>query len=292
LWESSPHESLIAYEVAAMIYAYAGIALILFLMSFKICNEWDRHVVFTLGRFTKVTRPGLYLLVPFLQSVKRVVDTRIITYTVPLQKGLTKDNIPVEVDAIVFYKVNDVKASVLNVDDYHRATQLSVRSAIRDMVGKSQLDELLSERDKIGDIVREHTSELVTQWGLLIVTVEIKDVIVSKELEDAIAREPAAEREKRARLLLAQAEELAADAIVRASHKYANDPVALQLRSMNMLYEMCMEGKSTMVFVPTTNTGNGMPSIIGMESVKGMIEQHQPRELKIETQPEPLEFPN
>jgi regulator of protease activity HflC (stomatin/prohibitin superfamily) len=272
---------------------YTGIALIvLILMSVRICNEWDRHVVFTLGRFTKVAKPGLYLLVPFLQSVKRVVDTRIITYTVPLQKGLTKDNIPVEVDAIVFYKVDDVRASVLNVDDYHRATQLSVRSAIRDMVGKSKLDELLSERDKIGDIVREHTSELVTQWGLLIVTVEIKDVIVSKELEDAIAREPAAEREKRARLLLAQAEELAADAIVRASHKYAHDPVALQLRSMNMLYEMCMEGKSTMVFVPTTDTGNGMPSIIGMESVKGMIEQNHGREFRPEVRSEAIELPD
>jgi regulator of protease activity HflC (stomatin/prohibitin superfamily) len=244
-------------------------------MFFGVCDQWDRHVLFTLGRFTRVIEPGLYFYIPFVQGVKRVVDTRIITYTVPLQKGLTKDNIPVEVDAIVFYKVANVEASVLKVDDYHMATQLAVRSAIRDMVGKSKLDELLSERDKIGDIVREHTSELVTQWGVLIVTVEIKDVIVSKELEDAIAREPAAEREKRARILLAQSEELAADSIVKASAKYAHDPVALQLRSMNMLYEMCMEGKSTMVFVPTANTGNGMPSIIGMESIKGMIEQNE-----------------
>jgi regulator of protease activity HflC (stomatin/prohibitin superfamily) len=257
-----------------MIYFLAILA-ILALLSLKTCKEWDRHIIFTLGRFTAVSKPGPYFLIPGIQTVQRVVDTRIITYSVPLQKGLTKDNIPVDVDAIVFYKVNDVKAAVLRVDDYHRATQLAVRSAIRDMVGKSTLDELLSERDKIGQIIREHTSELVTQWGLLIVTVEIKDVIVAKELEDAIAREPAAEREKRARLLLADAEELAADAIVRAAHKYAHDPVALQLRSMNMLYEMCMEGKSTMVFVPTTDTGNGMPSIIGMESVKRMLEQDQ-----------------
>jgi regulator of protease activity HflC (stomatin/prohibitin superfamily) len=258
-------------------------------MFFGVCDQWDRHVLFTLGRFTRVIEPGLYFYIPFVQGVKRVVDTRIITYTVPLQKGLTKDNIPVEVDAIVFYKVANVEASVLKVDDYHMATQLSVRSAIRDMVGKSKLDELLSERDKIGDIVREHTSELVTQWGVLIVTVEIKDVIVSKELEDAIAREPAAEREKRARILLAQSEELAADSIVKASAKYANDPVALQLRSMNMLYEMCMEGKSTMVFVPTVNTGNGMPSIIGMESIKGMIEQNEVSGL---IQGKPLKNPN
>lgn len=201
---------------------------------FGVCNQWDRHILFTLGRFTKVIEPGLYFRIPFVQNIKRIVDTRIITYTVPLQKGMTKDNIPVEVDAIVFYKVVNVKQSVLSVDNYHQATQLSVRSAIRDMVGKSTLDELLSERDKIGDIVREHTAELVTQWGVLIVTVEIKDVIVSKELEDAISREAAAEREKRARILLAQAEELAVDSIVRAAAKYTHDPVALQLRSMNM----------------------------------------------------------
>jgi regulator of protease activity HflC (stomatin/prohibitin superfamily) len=258
-------------------------------MFFGVCDQWDRHVLFTLGRFTRAIKPGLYFYIPFIQGVKRIVDTRIITYIVPLQKGLTKDNIPVEVDAIVFYKVSNVAASVLNVDDYHMATQLSVRSAIRDMVGRSTLDELLSERDKIGDIVREHTAELVTQWGVLIVTVEIKDVIVSKELEDAIAREPAAEREKRARILLAQSEELAADSIVKASAKYAHDPVALQLRSMNMLYEMCMEGKSTMVFVPTVNTGNGMPSIIGMESIKGMIEQNEASGLIQGTSPNKLD---
>jgi regulator of protease activity HflC (stomatin/prohibitin superfamily) len=246
-------------------------------MFFGVCDQWDRHVLFTLGRFTRIMEPGLYFYIPFIQGIKRVVDTRIITYIVPLQKGLTKDNIPVEVDAIVFYKVANVKDSILKVDDYHKATQLAVRSAIRDMVGKSSLDELLSQRDKIGDIVREHTSELVTQWGVLIVTVEIKDVIVSKELEDAISREAAAEREKRARILLAEAEELAVDSIVRASAKYTHDPVALQLRSMNMLYEMCMQGKSTMVFVPTTNTGNGMPGIIGVESIKTMLEQGTPQ---------------
>ncbi|NEO84581.1 MAG: hypothetical protein F6J87_10060 [Spirulina sp. SIO3F2] len=257
-------------------------------MFFGICNQWDRHVLFTLGKFTKIIEPGLYFHIPFLQGIKRIVDIRIVTYTVPLQKGLTKDNIPVEVDAIVFYKVTNVKDAVLNVDDYHKATQLSVRSAIRDMVGKSTLDELLSQRDKIGDIVREHTSELVTQWGVLIVTVEIKDVIVSKELEDSIAREPAAEREKRARILLAKSEELAADAIVNASTKYASDPVALQLRSMNMLYEMCMEGKSTMVFVPTVNTGNGMPSIIGIEGIQSLLVQNKVSESKQEKSPDNL----
>ncbi len=245
------------------------------LRGFGICDEWDRRTLFTLGRFNKIVGPGLYFYVPFLQSVKHTIDMRIVTYTVPLQKGLTKDNIPVEVDAIVFYRVQNAKLAVLNVDNYHSATQLSVRSAIRDMVGKSSLDELLSERDKIGEIILQHVAEFISQWGVLMVGIEIKDVIVAKELEDAIAREAAAEREKRARLKLAEAEELAVDFITKAADKYVTNPTALQLRSMNMLYEMCMEGKSTMIFIPVADSGNGMPSIIGVEGIKSLIEQNK-----------------
>jgi regulator of protease activity HflC (stomatin/prohibitin superfamily) len=199
---------------------------------------------------------------------------RIITYIVPLQKGLTRDNIPVEVDAIVFYRVQQPKSSILNVDNYHSATQLAVRSSIRDMVGKSNLDELLAERDKIGEIILQHVAEFVARWGVLIVGIEIKDVIVSKELEDAISREAAAEREKRARIKLSEAEDLAVDAIAKAAQKYQHNPLALELRAMNMLYEMCMEGKSSMIFVPTATTNHSMPSLIGVESIKTMLQAH------------------
>ena len=233
---------------------------------FGICNEWERHTLFTLGRLTKVVKPGIYFYLPFVQGVKHKVDTRTITYTVPLQKGLTNDNIPVEVDAILFYKIRDVKNAILNVDDCHSATQLAVRSSIRDMVGKSSLDELLSKRDKIGDIVMEHIAEFVCQWGVLIVGVEIKDVIVSKELEEAISREAAAEREKRARVKLAEAEELAVDAMSKAAQKYAQEPISLQLRSMNMLAEIC-QGKSTIV-IPSNILGNAMNSPLGIESLR------------------------
>jgi regulator of protease activity HflC (stomatin/prohibitin superfamily) len=237
---------------------------------FGTCPEWERRILFTLGRFSRVVGPGLYFYVPLLQTVKNAVDIRILTYAVPLQKGLTRDNIPVEVDAIIFYKVHSVKSAVLNVDSYHVATQMAARAAIRDMVGKSNLDELLSERDQVGDIICQHISDFVLKWGVTIVAVEIKDVIVAKELEDAIAREASAEREKRARLKLAEAEELTADLMNQAAAKYATSSTSLQLRSMNMLYEMCMEGKSTMIFVPTNNT-HGMPSLIGVESIKDIL---------------------
>lgn len=242
---------------------------------FGIAKEWERHPLFFLGKYRRMAGPGLYLYFPILTRVFDSIDLRIITYTVPLQKGLTKDNIPVEVDAVVFYRVKNPEACVLNVDDYHIATQLGARTAIRDMVGKSQLDELLAERDKIGTRLKHHIDEFVSQWGVTVISVEIKDVIVAKELEEAISREAAAEREKRARVILANAEQLAADAIVAASSKYANDPIALQLRSMNMLYEICLEGKSSVVFVPTDRSSGAMPSFVGITSLEELLKRRQ-----------------
>lgn len=238
---------------------------------FGVAKEWERHALFFLGKFKSMAGPGLYLYIPLLTRILYRIDLRIITYIVPLQKGLTKDNIPVEVDAVVFYQVKDPRACILNVDNYHTATQLGARTAIRDMVGKSELDELLAQRDKIGEHLRNHIDGFVAQWGITVISVEIKDVIVSKELEDAIAREAAAEREKRARVILANAEQLAADAIVAASKKYDDNPIALQLRSMNMLYEICLEGKSSVVFVPTDKSTGAMPSFVGIASLEEMI---------------------
>lgn len=244
---------------------------------FGIANEWERHAIFHLGKFSRMVGPGLYFYVPLLERVLFQIDKRIITYTTPLQRGLTRDNIPVDVDAVVFYRVDDERAAILNVDHYPETTQISVRTAVRDMVGKSTLDELLSEREKIGRRLRDHVTEFTIQWGVGILSVEIKDVVVSKELEDAIAREPAAEREKRARLKLAEAELLASQAFVDASRRYDGHPIALALRSMNMLYEMCMEGKSTMVFVPTEKSGGGMPGIIGVESIDNLLGESKKR---------------
>jgi regulator of protease activity HflC (stomatin/prohibitin superfamily) len=240
---------------------------------FGIAREWERHAIFRLGKFQRMAGPGLYFYIPLIDRVHYRIDTRIVTYTAPLQRGMTRDNIPVEVDAIVFYQVKNPRDAILSVDDFHEATQLSARSGIRDMVGKSTLDELLSERDQIGRRIETHLLGFTNRWGVTPIAVEIKDVVVAKELEDAIAREAAAEREKRARLKLAEAENLAAQSMIDASRQYEGHPIALQLRSMNMLYEMCMEGNSTMVFVPTERSGTGIPSVIGLESVNDVLEK-------------------
>jgi regulator of protease activity HflC (stomatin/prohibitin superfamily) len=242
-------------------------------MFFGVVKEWERHALFFLGKFSRMVEPGLYFYVPFLHRVLYKIDLRIISHNVPSQRGLTRDNIPVEVDAIMYYQVKDPKAAILNVDDYHFATRLSALSAMRDMVGKSTLDELLGERDKIGTLLQQHIEGFSSQWGVTVHSVEVKDVIVAKELEEAISREAEAEREKRARVKLAEAEVLAADTILDAAKRYEGNITALQIRSMNMLYEMCMEGESTMVFVPTERTIGGMPSFVGIESIADLLKK-------------------
>lgn len=242
-------------------------------MFFGVVKEWERHALFYLGKFVRMVEPGLYFYIPFLHRVLARIDLRIISYNVPSQRGLTRDNIPVEVDAIMYYQVKDPKAAILNVDSYHGATRLSALSAMRDMVGKSTLDELLGERDKIGTLLQQHIEGFSSQWGVTVHSVEVKDVIVAKELEEAISREAEAEREKRARVKLAEAEVLAADAILEAARKYEGNVTALQIRSMNMLYEMCMEGEATMLFVPTEKTVGGMPSFIGVESIADLLKR-------------------
>jgi regulator of protease activity HflC (stomatin/prohibitin superfamily) len=228
-----------------------------------IAREWERLTVLRLGKFVGMKGPGLVFIWPLFQSVAFTVDMRLITYDVPKQKSLSTDNIPVTVDAIVYYRVADPQLATLQVENYHRATQLGAQSLLRDLIGKASLDELLSEREKLSQRLQVSLDELTDAWGIKVTDVEVKEVSISEALEDAIAREPAAEREKRARLKLAEAERLSANIIREAAQIYESDPVALQLRSMNMLYEMCMEGRSTVIFVPT-ETRMGMPTPLGV----------------------------
>lgn len=244
-------------------FVIAFAAALFFSSAMKVAAEWERMAVLRAGKYSRMGGPGMLFVVPLLDTVPYVLDLRIIPYDVPKQKTLTNDNIPVTVDAIVYYRIADPKAAILKVENYRKATQWGAATILRDIIGKSTLDQLLSEREKLGKDIRAQLDVLTAEWGIEVPNVEIRDVIISEQLEDAIAREPAAEREKRARLKLAEAEKLAAKTFFEAARVYEEDPVALQLRSMNMLYEMCMEGKSTVIFVPT-ETRTGMPTPVGM----------------------------
>ncbi len=240
----------------------------------KVANQWERIAVLRLGKFQAMRGPGLFWIVPIFDTTPYTVDLRLMTYDVPKQKSLTKDNIPVTVDAIVYYRVDDAEAAVLKVENYRAATQLGAQTILRDLIGKAHLDELLSERERLSERMQKALDELTDEWGIKVPNVEIKEVVISEALEDAIAREPAAEREKRARLRLAEAEKLAAQTILDAAQIYEKDAVALQLRSMNMLYEMCMEGKATVVFVPT-ESHLGMPAPIGVYGITNKLKSLQ-----------------
>lgn len=244
-------------------FALAFVAALFFSSAMKVAAEWERMAVLRAGKYSRMAGPGVFFIVPILDTVPYVLDLRTIPYDVPKQKTLTNDNVPVTVDAIVYYRIADPKAAILKVENYKKATQWGATTILRDIIGKSTLDQLLSQREKLGRDIRAQLDVLTAEWGIEVPNVEIRDVIISEQLEDAIAREPAAEREKRARLKLAEAEKMAAKTIFEAARIYEQDPVALQLRSMNMLYEMCMEGKSTVIFVPT-ETRTGMPTPVGM----------------------------
>jgi len=242
--------------------------------SMKVAAEWERVAVLRAGKFSRMAGPGIFFIVPVLDTVPYILDIRIIPYNIPKQKTLTNDNVPVTVDAVVYYRIASPEAAVLKVDNYRKATQWGATTLLRDIIGKSTLDQLLAEREHLGRQIRKQLDTLTSDWGIEVPNVEIRDVIISEQLEDAIAREPAAEREKRARLKLAEAELLAAKTIFDAARIYEQDPVALQLRSMNMLYEMCMEGQSTVIFVPT-ETKTGMPAPVGVFGLIDKLDQDE-----------------
>ncbi len=235
----------------------------------RIAAEWERIAVLRLGKFVGMRGPGLFFIVPILETTPARVDLRVRTYDVPRQRSLSKDNVPVTVDAVVYFRVRKPDLAVLRVQDYDRATQLGAQSILRDMIGKFTLDQLLGERERLAQEIKKALDEMTNGWGIEVPMVEVREVIVDPQLEVAIAREAAAEREKRARVRLAEAEKLAAQLMLEAAQTYARDPIALQLRSMNMLYEMPLEGKSTVIFVPT-ETHLAMPMPVG---VYGLIEK-------------------
>ncbi|MCS7186264.1 MAG: SPFH domain-containing protein [Armatimonadetes bacterium] len=249
---------------AWVIYCFIGVSVpILVAAGIRVAAEWERVAVLRLGKFAGMRGPGLFFIIPILETTPARVDLRVRTYDVPKQRSLSKDNVPVTVDAVVYFFVYNPSAAVLKVQDYEKATQLGAQSILRDMIGKFNLDQLLGEREKLASEIQQALDAMTKEWGIKVPMVEVREVIVDPQLEVAIAREAAAEREKRARVRLAEAEKMAAQLMLEAAQTYSRDPVALQLRSMNMLYEMTLEGKSTVIFVPT-ETHLAMPMPVGV----------------------------
>jgi regulator of protease activity HflC (stomatin/prohibitin superfamily) len=234
-----------------IVTAVGAVLAVAILLSLRIALQWDRAVVLRLGRFHALKGPGVFWLVPFVDTVARYVDMRIRATEFSSESTLTRDTVPVNVDAICFWLVWDSQKAVLEVENYYRAIVLSAQTALRDTIGTHTLAEMLTQREALGKTLQEVLDRKTNAWGITVQSVEIRDVIIPTGLEDAMSKQAQAERERQARIILGTAEIEIASKFVEAAQPYQNNPVAVHLRAMNMLYEGLKE-KGSMIIVPSS----------------------------------------
>jgi regulator of protease activity HflC (stomatin/prohibitin superfamily) len=228
-----------------------GILAILTLFSLKMANNWERFVILRLGKLSSVKGPGLFLIIPIVDAITAVIDERIQTTGFNAEQALTRDTVPVNVDAIIFWHVHDAQAAALNITDYRSAIDRVAQTSLREMIGSSHLSELLSERAQADEVLRAEIARKTADWGISVNSVEIRDVAIPVALQDAMSRQAQAEREKEARVILGSAEAAIAQKFVDAAKTYAGEPAALHLRAMNIIYETTKERGAT-ILMPTS----------------------------------------
>lgn len=249
------------------ILAVLIVAMIL-LSGIKVLKEWERIPVLRLGRYIGLRGPGITYLIPLVDSAPVKFSTRIHTVSFRTEQTLTSDNVPVNVDAVMYAKPIDVEKSVLNVENYQAATEWAAQTTLREVIGKIDLNELLSEREKVGVHLREIIDEKTEAWGIKVTAVEVKDVIIPTGLQDAMSRQAQAERERMARVTLATAELQAAQKMIDAAKMYEESEEGMTLRWMNILYEIGQQpGTNTIVLVPANLPTAGMsPGVYGVRA--------------------------
>ena len=231
--------------------AAAGVLLALFIAaSIKIADQWEKAVVLRLGKFKGLKGPGPFFVIPIIDLVTRYIDQRVRVTDFNAEKTLTKDTVPVNVDAVVYWTVWDVEKAALEVRRYEQAVSYIAQTGLRDIIGKHELADLLQNREEIAEALQQSLDEHTSPWGITCQTVGIKDIVIPSALADAMSKQAQAERERQARIILGTAETEIAEKFAAASEKYRDNPVALQLRGMNMLYEGLRE-KGSLVIVPS-----------------------------------------
>jgi regulator of protease activity HflC (stomatin/prohibitin superfamily) len=237
--------------------AGAWIVIIAFLVAIfvssaiKVANQWDRAIVLRLGHFYARQGPGLFFIIPIIDTIPYWIDVRVITTTFTAEKTLTKDTVPVNVDAVLFWKVIDPQKAALDVAEYKSAISWASQTALRDVIGKTMLSDMLEGREKLGNELQKIIDERTEPWGINVFSVEVKDVLIPSGLEDAMSMQAQAERERQARVILGDSERQVADKFREAADTYTHNPTALHLRAMNMLYEG-LKHNSTIVIVPSS----------------------------------------
>jgi regulator of protease activity HflC (stomatin/prohibitin superfamily) len=244
------------YRVAAnweagWIGAGAFVLALIVSSAIQVADQWDKAVILRLGHFHALRGPGLFFIIPVIDAIPYWIDTRVITTGFKAEKTLTKDTVPVDVDAVLFWKVVDPKKAALDVADYQSAISWASQTALRDVIGKTMLSDMLEGRDKISALLQKIIDDRTEPWGINVISVEVKDVLIPAGLEDAMSMQAQAERERQARVILGDAERQIAEKFAEAGKTYDHNPVAFHLRAMNMLYEG-LKKNATIVIVPST----------------------------------------
>jgi regulator of protease activity HflC (stomatin/prohibitin superfamily) len=249
----------------------AGIAVGIYLLfSIKVVQQWQRVAILRFGRYRGLRGPGLFLIVPVMDTLSRFVDQRVRVATVTAESTLTRDTVPVNVDAIIFWLVWDAEKSILEVENFTDAVNMSAQTALRESIGRHELAQMITERESMGQQLQLILDAKTNPWGITIQSVEIRDVRIPQALENAMSQQAQAERERQARLILGDAETQVSNKFAEAARIYGDNPGALHLRAMNMLYE-AMKEKGAMVIVPSTAVetmglgGTLATSVVGRE---------------------------
>jgi regulator of protease activity HflC (stomatin/prohibitin superfamily) len=221
------------------------------LFSLKMANNWERFVILRAGKLSSVKGPGLFLIIPVIDAIAAVIDERIQTTQFNAEQALTRDTVPVNVDAVIFWHVHDAQRAALNITDYRQAIDRVAQTSLREMIGSSLLSALLAERKAADEVLRSEIARKTADWGISVNSVEIRDVAIPEALQDAMSRQAQAEREKEARVILGSAEAAIAQKFVDAARTYAGEPAALHLRAMNIIYETTKERGAT-ILIPTS----------------------------------------
>ncbi len=266
---------------AAVLAVALALALIVS-VSVKIAAPWDKAVVLRLGRFRGLRGPGIFFIIPVIDTIPYWIDTRVITSSFKAEKTLTKDTVPVDVDAVLFWKVVDPERAALAVADYGTAISWASQTALRDVIGKTVLSDMLEGRGKISGELQQVIDQRTEPWGVNVINVEVRDVLIPPALEDAMSMQAQAERERQARVILGDSERQVAEKFGEAAKTYHDDPIALHLRAMNMLYEG-LKQNGTIVLVPssaldTMQLGNlaGMTALTMASAKNGAAKEPEP----------------
>lgn len=243
------------------------IVLAILLSGVKVVREWERMPILTLGRYRGLKGPGIIYIIPIISKVPFKISTRLQTVSFKTEQTFTKDNVPVVVDSVMYFQPVDLQKVVLGAENFNMATQLAAQTTLREVIGQVSFDDLLTEREKVGANARAVIDSKTEAWGIKVTAVEIRDVGIPAALQDAMSRNAQAERERRARVTLALAEFEAAQKMVDAANLYANNDRAFQLRWMNIIYELGLQGKNTILLIPSNipvagmTTGQSFPPV-------------------------------